>query len=318
MKWIVVGLAMIVSLVGCSGPKKSELTASTTTTTTARPPRIPGVEGRFLSLAGENRNDAGLYDLQLWPVRMDPLTPVRRMSAIGACPTRVIVAAAQAEVGYSDHLQVFSHGKFGPVENLGSPHAFNPLLAPDCRMLYLDFTEENGRHDRLHLWDPSDGTDTVVSSYPGIGAVSWGPAGQIAVVERTESIQGKEQDDLAIHILKKGVSRSIPLPAPRLSALFWGVTNWMAFGHGSGDGEATIFLQPDTGERHDLAGWAPRAWSPDGKRLLVVASGDYRRLGVVELPDVSTVKPLGDSPIPVHDTVWLPAGSDPIGPITPG
>ncbi len=89
----------------------------------------------------------------------------------------------------------------------------------------------------------------------------------------------------------------------------------MAFGGQPED--ATIFLQPDTGERHELAGWAPRAWSPDGKRLLVAAAGDYRRLGVVELPDFSTVKPLGEAPFPVHDTMWLPAGSDPVGPITP-
>jgi hypothetical protein len=220
-------------------------------------------------------------------------------------------------VGYNDHLQVFANGTFGPVEKLGSPHAFNPMLAPDCRMLYLDFTEEKGHQDRLHIWNPSDGTDIVVTSYPGIGVASWGPAGRIALVERTEPIQGKQQDDVAVHVLQKGVSRSIPLPAPRLSALFWGATNWMAFGHGNGDGDATIFLQPDTGERHDLAGWAPRAWSPDGKRLLV-AGADRRRLGVVELPDFFTVKPLGEAPIPVHDIVWLPAGSDPVGPIATG
>jgi hypothetical protein len=89
----------------------------------------------------------------------------------------------------------------------------------------------------------------------------------------------------------------------------------MAFGNGNED--ATIFLQPDTGERHDLPGWAPRSWSPDGKRLLVAAP-DKRRLGVVELPDFTTVKPLGEALIPVHDTVWLPVGSDPVGPIANG
>lgn len=300
---------------GCSSAGERDQAASSTTTTTALPPRIPGVEGRFLALGGENSNDAGLYELRLWPVQMDPLTPVRRVSAIGACEARVIVAAAQAEVGYNDHLQVFAHGRFGPVEKLGSPHAFSPLLAPDCRMLYLDFTESNGHKDQLHIWNPSDGTDTLVASYPGVGGMSWGPGGQIALVERTPSIQGKEQEDVALHILKNGARRSLALPEARVSNLFWGAANWMAFSNREED--ATILLQPDTGERHDLAGWAPRAWSPDGKRLLV-AAGDRRRLGVVELPDFSTVKSLGDAPIPVHDIVWLPAGSDPVGPITTG
>jgi len=312
-------LAVLVALVGCSPSKDSTVVASTTTMVTAPPPRIAGVDGRFLSLGGENSLDLGLYELSLWPVRMDPLTPVRRVSAIGACQSRVIVAAAQAEVGYNDHLQAFANGKFGPVENLGSPHAFNPVLAPDCRMLYLDFTELNGHTAfRIHLWNPSDHSDTVVASYPGVGVASWGPAGQIALAERTESIQGQEQHDLAVHVLKKGASRSIPLPAPRLTALVWGATNWMAFGVGDGDGNATVFLQPDSGERHDLTGWIPRAWSPDGKKLLLAAADNFRRLGVVELPDFSTVKPLGDAPIPVYDTVWLPAGSDPVGPIANG
>jgi hypothetical protein len=309
-------LALIGLLAGCSPSKESQLTASTTTTATLPPPPIAGVDGRFLSLGGENPLDAGLYELRLWPVRLDPLTPVRRVSSIGACETRVIVAAAQAEVGYNDHLQVFSGGRFGPVENLGSPHAFIPTLAADCRMLYLDSTNPaEGGDARVHLWNPSDRTDTVLATYPGVGAMSWGPSGQFALLERTRSVQGKEQDEVAVHILKNSARRSLSAPAPRLSGLLWGAANWMAFSNGNAD--ATIFLQPDTGERHDLADWAPRAWSPDGKRLLVAAP-DRRRLGVVELPDFSTVKPLGEAPFPVHDIVWLPAGSDPVGPIATG
>ena len=314
-------VALVVPLVGCSSSGETVNAAPSTSTTTALPPpKIPGVDGRFLSLGGENSLDAGLYELRLWPVRLDPLTPVRRVSSIGACETRVIVAAAQAEVGYNDHLQAFSGGRLGPVENLGSPHAFYPTLAPDCRMMYLDSTNPaEGGDARVHVWNPSERTDSVIATYPDVGGMCWGPAGKIALVERNRPPQGSEREDVAVHILKNGTRRSFPLPAARLSDLFWGAENWMAFGHRTGDTtDTTIFLQPDSGERHDLPGWAPRAWSPDGKRLLVVAGGDYRRLGVVELPDFSTVKPLGDAPVPVRDTVWLPPDSDPVGPITPG
>jgi hypothetical protein len=222
------------------------------------------------------------------------------------------VAAAQPEVGYDDHLQSFRQGRFGPVDGLGTPHAFYPVLRPDCRFLYTEPPVQDDAFDRLHVWDPAAKKDTVVAAAPEFGGTSWGPGGAIAFVERSRTRPGAEPVDRALVILTaKGQRREIPPPATDLRQLFWGATNWMAIGRHTGD--VTVLLQPDTGERHDLTGWVPRAWSPDGKQLLVAEAGRHRKLGLVEISDLGTVKPLGEAPMPVLDTVWLPAGSDPVG-----
>jgi len=308
-------VAGALGLTGCSrnGPSTESSAAASTTTTGAAPaPTIPGPPGRFLSLVGENYINAGLFELTFGPPRLQELTPVRRVTSIGACPTAVAVAAAQPEVGYDDHLQSFRQGRFGPVDGLGTPRAFYPVLGPDCRFLYVEPPLQEDAFDRLHVWDPAAKKDTVVATAPEYGGTSWGPGGVMAFVERSRTRPGFEPVDRALVVLTaKGQRREIPLPATDTRQLLWGATNWMAFGRHTGD--VTILLQPNTGERHDLTGWVPRAWSPDGKQLLVVEAGPHRKLGLVDISDLATVKPLGEAPMPVLDTVWLPAGSDPVG-----
>ena len=310
---VVVAAVAAVGLTGCShnGPSK-ESSATASTTTTAAAPTIPGPPGRFLSLVGENFLNAGLFELTFGPPRLNELTPVRRITTIGACPTAVVVAAAQPEVGYDDHLQSFHQGRFGPVDGLGTPHAFSPVLGPDCRFLYDEPPAQEDAPDRLHVWDPAAKKDSVVATATEFGGTSWGPGGAIAFVEHSRTRQGAEPVDRALVILTaKGQRREIPPPAADTRYLLWGTTNWMALGRHTDD--VTILLQPDTGERHDLTGWVPRAWSPDGKQLLVVEAGSHRKLGLVDVSDLGTVKPLGEAPMPVLDTVWLPSGSDPVG-----
>jgi len=310
---VATAVAGALGLTGCSrnGPStKSSAAASTTTTVAA--PVIPGPPGRFLSLVGENYLNAGLFELTFGPPHLQELTPVRRVSSIGACPTAVVVAAAQPEVGYDDHLQSFRQGRFGPVDGLGTPHDLYPVVGPDCRVLYVEPPPQDDAPERLHVWDPAVKKDTVVATAPEFGGTSWGPGGGIAFVDRSPTRPGFEPVDHALVILTaKGQRREIPPPATDTGDLFWGQTNWMAFGRRTGD--VTILLQPDTRERHELTGWVPRAWSPDGKQLLVVEAGPHRKLGLVDVSDLGTVKPLGEAPMPVLDTVWLPAGSDPIG-----
>ena len=310
---VAAAVAGALGLTGCSrnGPSK-ESSATASTTTTAAAAAIPGPPGRFLSLVGENSLNAGLYELTFGPPHLQELTPVRRVTTIGACPTAVVVAAAQPEVGYDDHLQSFRQGRFGPVEGLGTPHAFYPVLGADCRVLYDEPPLRDDAPYRLHVWDPGTKKDTVVATAPEYGGTSWGPGGAIAFVERSRTSQGVQPVDRALVILTaKGQRRELRPPTTDTRYLLWGATNWMAFTRHALD--VTILLQPDSGERHELTGWVPRAWSPDGKQLLVAEAGSNRKLGLVDLTDLGTVKPLGEAPMPVLDTVWLPAGSDPIG-----
>ncbi|HLF40906.1 MAG TPA: hypothetical protein VI854_05450, partial [Acidimicrobiia bacterium] len=63
------------------------------------------LEGRFLAvLGGETSNDNRLYELTFDPPEARLSTEARRVSSVGACAERVVVAAGQPEVGYSDQL----------------------------------------------------------------------------------------------------------------------------------------------------------------------------------------------------------------------
>lgn len=309
------------SLASCfpGGPPRSAPPVSTTAPTATTTPVVPPPEGRFLALGGERVADNSLYELTFGPPRMRLLSPVGRVTTLGACPSTVVVAAAQAEVGYSDHLQTFRRNEFGPIDGLGTPRAGQPALTPDCRILYLEIVISEGI-DRLHLFDPNTKADKVIATASEYAGTSWGPGGAIAFVEQTRSRPGiRPTADALVILSPQGGRRTLPPPVSDPAELLWAASGWMALGRRSGD--ATVFLHPDTGVRHELVGWAPRAWSPDGTRLLVAAGrfGDddhfegFRRLGIVELSDLATVKELGESDVPVFSAVWLPAGSDPLG-----
>jgi hypothetical protein len=275
----------------------------------------PRPAGRFFAAGGADLLNAGLYELSFAPPRMRALTDVTRISTLGACPTMLVVAAAQAEVGFADRIQRFRQGRFEPVPGLGSPKAHDPDLRPDCRMLFNTVDRANPQRlaFRLHVWDPGTGTDEIVHTTAQEEEIDygWGPGGRIGIIVRSRVTPNAPVTTAygIIIIEPDGSVKRLPVPDPEIRGLLWAEAGWMALGLGD---RGNMFLQPDTGERHDLLGWEGLAWSPDGRQLLVLEDGSDTSLGVVDITDLAKVQRLGDADVPVYDTVWLPAGAEPL------
>jgi hypothetical protein len=64
---------------------------------------------------------------------------------------------------------------------------------------------------------------------------------------------------------------------------------------------------PPPGERSQLDGRLPLAWSPDVRQLLVAEAGRGTTLAIVELPDLTRARNVGVFEVgTVWDPVWLP------------
>jgi len=303
-------LAFITALGACDSGKRNEggqESEQSTTTTIAE--GIPPT-GRFLAVAGEQSLDAGLYEIRFAPLRLERLSDASRVGAISACATEVVVAAAQQEVGFSDTLQTLRSGKLVPFEGLADAKGSSPALTSDCRMAYKAVDRSDpALIDRLHLWDPGSGTDTVVYSSSELLGLDHGPNGQVSVIEGNRGEPGQPVAATGIVIISAGGLRSIPAPAPDLGVLRWGASSWMAIGRN--EAKSTLFLDPQTRAKSELAGWRPLAWSPDGSELLVADSAEYRTLGIVQATDLSAVRTLGRVEVGVYGAAWLPAGATP-------
>jgi hypothetical protein len=72
----------------------------------------------------------------------------------------------------------------------------------------------------------------------------------------------------------------------------------------------TVFLDPDSGQRQELAGWVPLAWSPDGQQLIVADAAERKALAVVDAATLGNVEPLGRTKSNQFQSfVWLPLGA---------
>lgn len=154
------------------------------------------------------------------------------------------------------------------------------------------------------LFDPTTGSSKTVASGTTVATGSWGPDGEIVILRREPNgpmltIQGKD-----------GSSRTIDPKQPNVGNVQWGRGGWMAMGVAQPRQEptGTLFVNPSTGQRSELNGWLPLAWSPDGRQLLLAEATRGTTLAVVELPDLTKTRNVGVSEVgTVWDAAWLPA-----------
>lgn len=303
---LVVPAMVAVLLAGCSASTEQE----------TLPPKdvsledMVAVEGpipvdRFYVIAGENELDAKLYEMPLSPPGSEPvqLTEDSRITTIDGCERKVVVAAAQREVGYADRLQELRAGKLVPVERLGLEVGSDPDLSEDCRILYSRLADAETGATEIKLWDPAEDASTTVIAGPTVAGASWGPAGEVLVLKR-------EPTGPRLLILRPdGSQTEIDPQAPDVGGTLWGKGGWIAMTvfEPQNPPRATLFLNPATGERSLLEGWRALDWSPAGDQLLVADIKKGTTLGVIDLPDLTKVRPVGASSVgPVWDAVWLP------------
>lgn len=278
-------------------------------TFTAEPGDKP--KGRLYAIiGGENSNDNRLYEMRFEPPSLELLTETRRVSSVGACPDKVVVAAGQPEVGYSDHLQQLHDGSLGPIDSFGVAPGFAPELDAECRMAYTWVDRETDPLiDELRVWDPETrASKTLYRSQPGDAPLvtpDWGPQGQVAVVRRRpeEAVaSGTPTGRPAAIILVRsdGSVSEVPLNG-NPGVLAWG-EQWLAV---MDDPQGTVFVDAAGTRRTVLTGWYPLTWSPAGDQLLVHDAVTRRTLGVVDSSDLATVKPVGRVSGPVWDMDWI-------------
>jgi hypothetical protein len=290
----------------CARETREEAVTKALRPTDLVPIQGPAPVGRFFVKAGAEDLNSDLFEMTFSPPGFKRLTTNARVTTVGGCAGKVVVAAAQREVGYTDHLQELAGDKLVPVETLGLEVGSNPDLADDCRILYSRLADSDPvLVEEIKLWNPATRSGATVTTGATVAAGSWGPGGEIVVLKR-------EPAGPRLQIIKPdGTSSEIDPQMPDVGNTQWGKGGWMAaavFQPGQPP-TGTLFLNPATGERKTLEGWLPLTWSPDGNQLLVAEAKEGTTLAVVELPDLTRTRNVGVSTVgTVWDAVWLPAG----------
>jgi hypothetical protein len=302
---VVLLTAVALTLAGCSGSPKRESSPPKT----VRPSDLVAVEGptpvgRFYAKAGVESLASDLYEVSL-PSTFKRLTTDARVTTVGGCTTKIVVAAAQREYGYLDTLQELQNGKLVPVDKLGAEHAFGPDLTPDCQVLFHK-TRGSGSNtvDEIKRFDPATGAVADVAAGPTIAGAAWGPDGQVLVLRREPT--GPKLDI----IRPNGTKQELDPKVPDIGNTPWGKSGWIAlavFTTPRQPPTATLFMNPTTGQRSTLDGWLPLAWSPTGDQLLVRDAAKGTTLAVIGVTDLTKTRNVGVSDAgTVWDAVWLP------------
>lgn len=305
LRTLATAAAVTLAVSGCS-PRMSREEGSKI----VRPSELVAIEGpapvgRFYAKAGDNSLDADLYEFSFSPPGQRRITNQARVSTVDGCPSTVVVSAAQKEVGLTDHLQRVDGSGLAPLEGIGTVAGSDPHVSPDCRILYLRVAEGAGGQlvNEIVLVEPSTGNSTTVATGSTVATASWGPDGEIVILRR-------ETDGPLLVVQNPDKSHAEIRPdQPDVGNVLWGRGGWMAMGVAElrQPPTGTLFVNPATGERSQLDGWLPLAWSPDGRQLLVAEATRGTTLAVIDLPDLTKTRNVGVSEVgTVWDAVWLP------------
>ena len=317
---IVVAACAALSLAGCNATTTSESpeavpleVSSGPATFTAEPGDKP--EGRLYAvIGGETSNDNRLYELRFKPPALQLLSDTGRVSSVSACQDKVVVAAGQPEVGFSDHLQMVRDGRLVPLDGVGAQPGFTPELDERCWLAYtwVDRDTDSSEFELRVSEADETAAKTLYRAQPGDGPLvnpDWGPDGKIAVVRQAPDPAANASEGApagrpsAVIIVRPDGSNSEVAVTGNVVGLAWG-KQWLAV---MDEPQGTVFVDAAGARRSDLKGWYPLTWSPGGDQLLVHDAATRRTLGVVDSADLGTVRPVGRVSGPVWDVDWLPA-----------
>jgi hypothetical protein len=257
------------------------------------------LSGRVVLLAGESDLNADLYELTLPPTVLRRMTCEQRVSTVGGRAGSIVVAAAQRDVGYSDHIQQLVDDRLAPIDGLGLVSGFSPEVGPDSRIM---FTQINGTKDAprldVNVFDPTTKvTNTVSSGDPNVlvGGVL-GPDGKVAIGRHEAS------GDKLVILDRNGKQDILQPGVAKLGNFQWSDTGWIAM---QDIGVGVVFFDPRSKQRVAVPGWQVLGWSPDGAGLLVAGGDHQKTLGIAKPSAGPAVQPVIELPHSVFGAVWF-------------
>jgi len=305
VRTLAMAAAVTLLVAGCSPKASRETTTKDVHLSDLVAIEGPAPIGRFYVKAGAKDLDADLFEFRFSPPAQNRITNKGRVTTLDGCKDRVVVSAAQKDVGLTDHIQELQGDRLVPIDKLGLQPGSDPHLSPDCRILYLRVAEAGAELvNEIVLFNPADGTTTSVAKGSTVAGASWGPNGEILLLKREPT------GPVLVTIKPNGAHTTINPGQPDVGNVQWGQGGWIAtdIAQPQQPPTGTLFINPTSGARSLLDGWLPLVWSPDGRQLLVADAKNGTTLAVVELPDLTKTRNVGVSEVgTVWDAVWLPA-----------
>lgn len=312
---VAVVAALTVALSSCGGEIQYGLGGESSSATLPLVPSKPvGDPTRYdlivLASAENNPLFSDVYGVTLNPLEVTRITEDKRVSAVDADESTIVVAAAD---GRTDRLAIVDgDGELAPIPGLGRPFAYSPVLTDDGDFYYSDFKVVGGNDvDRFWRWDAgkSERQQVLRSSLDVVGPIlGSGPKGRLGFVVDP----GTASNAIAIGGLSGTGSQRFPVEGIMATTL-WGKDFVAATidGEGSSFGNrpaGLLLLNAKSGKQTRVPGYQAVAWSPDGTKLLVRSTDDLGSsvLSLLDPKDPSSMESVGTIPgLAIYSGAWV-------------